>query len=127
MVVLGSIVEPRQHLQGAVTGAGAALLMQACGGGDDAHAQGATLPDPILGLWQSSVTLADCASGATIGSFGGLTSFNQGDTASADNNQSSDTKGPALGFWNRGATGTYTVDLRFWRYDASGAPPASSA
>lgn len=104
------------------TSTGMALLMQACGGGDDAHAQSATPPDPIQGLWQSSVTLKDCASGATIGSFRGLTLFNQGGTANADNNQPSASKGPAMGYWSRGATGTYTVDLRFWRYDASGTP-----
>ena len=105
-----------------VTSSGMALLMQACGGGGDAHAQSATPPDPIQGLWQSNVTLKDCASGATIGSFRGLTLFNQGGTASADNNQPSATKGLAMGYWSRTVSGGYTVDLRFWRYDANGVP-----
>lgn len=70
-----------------------ALLMQACGGDGDAHAQTASTPDPIEGLWQSNVSLKDCNSGAAIGGFRGLTTFQQGGTASADNNQPSATKG----------------------------------
>ena len=99
-----------------------ALLMQACGGGGDARAQGATAPDPIEGFWQSSVSLKDCASGASFGGFRGLTIFNSGGTASADNNQPSATKGPAMGTWKKTAAGSYTVDLRFWRYGADGTP-----
>ena len=105
-----------------------ALAMQACGGNDDgmAIAQSTTPvavgPDPIEGLWQSSVTLKDCASGTTLGAFRGLTIFHQGGSAGADNNQPSATKGPALGTWKKSATGAYVVDLRFWRYTADGLP-----
>lgn len=100
-----------------------ALLMQACGGGGDAQAQSvASTPDPIEGFWQSSVALQDCASGASIGGFRGLTIFNSGGTANADNNQPSATKGSAMGTWKKTATGSYTVDLRFWRYGADGLP-----
>ena len=99
-----------------------AMLMQACGGGGDAQAQAATAPDPIEGFWQSSVSLKDCTSGASIGGFRGLTIFNSGGTASADNNQPSPTKGSAMGTWKKTATGSYTVDFRFWRYAADGTP-----
>lgn len=105
-----------------------ALGIQACGGRDDGQAvaqnapPAAAVPDPIEGLWQSSVTLKDCASGATIGAFRGLTVFAQGGTASADNDQPSPTKGTALGTWKKSATGAYTIDLRFWRYQADGTP-----
>lgn len=99
-----------------------ALLMQACGGGDDAHAQTAVTADPIEGLWQSSVTLSNCTSGAPLGGFRGLTIFNQGGTANADNNQPAPTKGPAMGTWKKNADGTYVVELRFWRYLADGTP-----
>jgi hypothetical protein len=99
-----------------------ALIMQACGGGGDAHAQSATTPDPLEGFWQSSVTLKDCNSGAPLGGFRGLTIFSQGGTASADNNQPSATKGIAMGTWKKTATGTYVVDLRFWRYLPDGSP-----
>ena len=99
-----------------------ALLMQACGGGGDAHAQSLIVPDPIEGFWQSSVTLTDCSSGAALGSFRGLTIFNSGGTANADNNQPAQTKGPAMGTWTKAADGRYTVKLRFWRYLADGTP-----
>ena len=104
-----------------------AVVMQACGNDDGvAIAQSTTpvaaAPDPIEGLWQSNVTLKDCTSGTTIGGFRGLTTFNQGGTASADNNTPSPTKGVALGTWKKTATGAYTIDLRFWRYLADGTP-----
>ncbi len=99
-----------------------ALLMQACGGSGDARAQVANPADPIEGFFQSSVTLRDCTSGATIGGFRGLTVFNSGGTASADNNTPSATKGPAMGTWKKASNGSYTVQLRFWRYAADGTP-----
>lgn len=101
---------------------GLALVMQACGGGNDAHAQNTATPDPIEGFWQSNVTLKDCASGATVGGFRGLSVFAQGGTAQADNDTPSATKGVALGTWTRTAAGTYAVSLRFWRYTAAGLP-----
>ncbi|MDQ2780781.1 MAG: hypothetical protein M3Y32_14610 [Pseudomonadota bacterium] len=101
---------------------GMALVMQACGGGSDAHAQSTVTPDAIEGLWQSNVTLKDCASGATVGGFRGLTLFAQGGTAQADNDTPSAGKGPAMGTWTKSATGAYTVSLRFWRYTAAGLP-----
>ena len=73
-------------------------------------------------LWQSSVTLKNCESGAALGGFRGLTIFNQCGTASADNNQPSAIKGPAMGYWSRSGAGAYAVDLRFWRYAADGTP-----
>lgn len=106
----------------------AALAIQACGSDNNAIAQSAppppsaAAPDPIEGLWQSNVTLKDCASGTTVGAFRGLTTFNQGGTASADNNQPAQTKGVALGTWKKTATGSYTIDLRFWRYLPDGTP-----
>lgn len=99
-----------------------AMLMQACGGGTEAHAQAAATPDPIEGFWQSSVALRDCNTNAALGGFRGLSIFNQGGTASADNNQPSATKGAAMGTWKKAANGSYTVALRFWRYNLDGTP-----
>ena len=99
-----------------------ALLMQACGGSSDAFAQAAVVADPIEGFWQSSVALTDCTSSAPLGGFRGLTTFNQGGTAVADNTQPAQTKGTAMGTWKKAANGTYTVDMRFWRYAADGTP-----
>lgn len=99
-----------------------ALLMQACGGSSDAHAQAAVPADPIEGFWQSNVALRDCTTNAALGGFRGLTTFNQGGTAIADNSQPAQTKGTAMGSWKKAANGTYTVELRFWRYAADGTP-----
>lgn len=98
------------------------LLVQACGGGSDAQAQATTPPDPIEGFWQSSVALQDCSTAAPLGGFRGLTIFATGGVATADNNQPSATKGTAMGTWKKTPTGTYVVELRFWRYLADGAP-----
>ena len=113
---------PKSAALFALSSGAMALMMQACGGGGDAHAQSAITSDPIEGFWQSSVSLKDCSSGAAIGGFRGLSVFNQGGTASADNNQPSATKGPALGTWKKSATGSYVVELRFWRYLPDGSP-----
>jgi hypothetical protein len=99
-----------------------AMLMQACGGSDNAIAQTVAPPDPIQGFWQSSVTLTDCASGTTIGGFRGLTTFHASGTATADNNTPAATKGVAMGAWTRNANGTYVLNMRFWRYAADGTP-----
>ena len=97
-----------------------AILMQACGGSGDAHAQVATDSDPIEGFWQSTVALQDCITGAPLGGFRGLTTFHNGGTASADNSQPPATKGTALGSWKRAPSGGYVAELRFWRYKSDG-------
>jgi hypothetical protein len=99
-----------------------ALLMQACGGSDDARAQTVPPADPIEGFWQSTVALQDCSSGAPLGGFRGLTIFAAGGAATADNNQPPMSKGIAIGTWKKNATGTYVAELRFWRYQPDGAP-----
>ena len=98
------------------------MLMQAYGGSSDAHAHAAATPDPIEGFWQSSVALRDCNTSAPLGDFRGLSTSNSGGTASAYNNQPAATKGAAMGTWKKAANGSYTVTLRFWRYDADGTP-----
>ena len=68
------------------------------------------------------MTLKDCTSGATLGAFRGLSTFAQGGTAAADNNQPAATKGVAMGTWKKGATGTCAASFRFWRYLPDGTP-----
>lgn len=99
-----------------------ALLVQACGGSDDAQAQAAAPADPVEGFWQSTVALQDCTSGAALGGFRGLTTLHSGGTASADNNQPPATKGTAIGTWNRASAGGCVVEMRFWRYQPDGTP-----
>jgi hypothetical protein len=104
-----------------IPGLVAALLIQACGGGGDAVAQTASDADPIEGAWQSAVTVRDCASGAVLRTFNGLTVLHRGGTASATNSLPPSGNGPAFGTWKRGtAASSYTVTLRFFRFNADG-------
>jgi hypothetical protein len=120
----------------------AALLIQACGGGDavaemaygaaageDARpsAQGRGHrgadrghdADPLEGAWQSAVSLRDCGSGAVLRSFNGLSVFHRGGTASATNSLPPGSTSPAFGTWKRGnAASSYTVTLRLFRFNA---------
>ena len=95
------------------------FVMQACGGDNGAVAQSvapvAAAPDPIEGTFQSEVTIRDCTTGVTTTTFRGLTAFHQGGTVTADNNTPPSSKGIALGTWKKGATGSYTLSLRFFR------------
>ena len=53
-----------------VTAAATSLLLQACGGGD-ALAQSASDADPVEGVWESTLTVKDCTSGAVLATFKG--------------------------------------------------------
>jgi hypothetical protein len=99
----------------------ASLVIQACGGGPNAAAQAASDADPIEGVWESAVSIRDCASGAVVRTFKGVTQFMRGGAAAGTNNQPPATQGPAFGVWKRNATGaTYTASYRFFRYNPDG-------
>jgi hypothetical protein len=118
----------------------AALLIQACGGGGEALAQlayGADATDDarpaaqgrarghdsdaLEGTWQSAVSVRDCASGAELRSFNGLSVFHHGGTASATNSLPPSSTSPAFGTWRRGAdASSYAVTLRLFRYNLDG-------
>lgn len=108
-----------------VTSMATAVVIQACGSDNAAVAQSTTVvaptPDPIEGAFQSDVTIRDCVTGATVTTFRGLTVFHQGGTATSDNNMAPSSKGIALGTWKKGATGSYTISLRFARVLGTGA------
>ena len=59
-----------------VTAAAATLFIQACGGG--AVAQAASDADPVEGVWESTLTIKDCASGAVLTTFKGLAVLHRG-------------------------------------------------
>jgi hypothetical protein len=123
-----------------IPGLTAALLIQACGGGGDAVAQMVYGADPIdgarqsaqgrdrrhdadalEGAWQSAVSVRDCASGAVLRSFNGLSVFHRGGTASATNSLPPGGNSPAFGTWKHGrAESSYTVTLRLFRFNADG-------
>ena len=100
----------------------AALLFQACGGGGDAGAQAvADTADPVEGVWESAVTIRDCASGATLRAFKGLSVLHRGGTASATNSNPPASNGPAFGTWRAtGAPSAYTAAIRFYRFNPDG-------
>ncbi len=76
--------------------------------------------DAVEGAWASSVTLKDCASGATITQFNGFSLFHRGGTLSADNSTPVPTRGAAMGIWRRGTTGAYSANMVFMRFNADG-------
>jgi len=98
----------------AVTAAASSLLMQACGG--DALAQ-ASDADPVEGVWESALTVKDCASGAVLATFKGQAVLHRGGTMSADNSQPTVTRGAAYGTWKRSAGNAYTSTLVFMRFN----------
>lgn len=134
------LLTPRKSALALIPGLTAALLIQACGGGGDAVAQmvyGADAidgarqsaqgrdrrhdADALEGAWQSAVSVRDCASGAVLRSFNGLSVFHRGGTASATNSLPPGSTSPAYGTWRRGsADGGYTVTLRLLRFNADG-------
>ena len=100
---------------------GAAFLIQACGGGGNAVAQGVSDADAIEGAWESSVTIRDCTSGAALRTLKGASVLHRGGTATATNNLPPASNGIAIGSWKREATAAvYTVRLRFYRFNPDG-------
>lgn len=99
-----------------------ALLFQACGGGGgSAVAQGLADTDPIEGVWESAITIRDCASGTTLRGFKGLTVLHRGGTASGTNNNPPASNGPAFGTWKATSTpSAYTATFRFYRFNPDG-------
>jgi hypothetical protein len=98
----------------AVTAAATSLLIQACGGG--AMAQSADA-DPIEGVWESSVSIKDCGSGAVLRTFKGVGLFHRGGSLTADNSLPRATQGIALGNWRHEGGASYTANARFLRFN----------
>lgn len=89
--------------------------MQACGGG--AVAASTTDPDPMVGVWDSTVTVKDCMSGAVLATFRGLGAVHQGGTWTSVNSNPPTSAGPTLGTWKNEGNGSYTTALVFLRFN----------
>jgi hypothetical protein len=76
--------------------------------------------DVIEGVWESTITIRDCTSGAAIRSFKGMNTFHRGGTLSDTNNQPTVNRGPGHGVWKKGVGGAYTASFRFYRYNPDG-------
>lgn len=101
-----------------VTAAATTLLIQACGGGD-AVAQAA--PDPLQGVWESTVTVVDCTTGApnaAVPQFRSAQVFHSGGTMADTSSHPAPSRGPAWGVWSRGSD-LYNLKYRFNNYNAS--------
>ncbi len=96
------------------------LFVQACGGGGWAIAN--DISDPMEGVWEAQVTLRDCSTGATLGSFRGAQVLHHGGTLSDTNTSPPGSRGPGFGVWARNVDGRYGVKFRFYRYNADGTP-----
>jgi hypothetical protein len=112
------ITRARQLAAALAPAVAAFLLVQACGGSDDAIAQAKT-PDPLIGVWEGSVTLRDCATQAVVATFYGSQVFHQGGTMSDTNTSPTASRGPGWGTW-ASDYGSYIVKFRFFTYDAAG-------
>jgi hypothetical protein len=96
------------------------LLVQACGGSSDAVAQSASAaPDPIEGVWESVVTVRNCATGAPVATFRGAQVFHRGGTFTDTNAGAPTARGPGFGIWTRNGD-TYVATFRFYTFNADG-------
>ncbi len=102
----------------ATAAAATTLLVQACGG--SAEAQTADGANAIEGVWESSVTIKDCASGAVQRTFRGETVFHRGGTLTADNSLPVPSRSISLGVWTQDTPGGYTAKFRFLRFNPDG-------
>ncbi len=105
-----------------VTAAATTFLIQACGGG--AVAQPAGEADLIEGVWEATVTVKDCATGAMIGQpFPALLAFQRGGSVGIDNTARS-SRGNIYGVWRRstgaGAANGYAVNVIHQRFNPDG-------
>lgn len=100
----------------------AALFFQAC---SDSIAQG-TDADPYEGVWEATVTVRDCTSGATLAAFRGAQMIHRGGLLSDTNSTAPATRGPGMGVWSRNGNGTYAAKFRFYRYNADGSLAGSA-
>lgn len=96
----------------------AMLVVQACGGGGDAHAQDSA--DPHEGVWDAQMTQRHCTTGAVIGNFRGSQVIHRGGTLSDTNAAAPASRGPGFGTWTRTAPGQYSIKFRFYRFNADG-------
>lgn len=72
--------------------------------------------DPIVGNWQSTVELFDCAGGSPLGPpFTNMTLFNHGGTLTETNVSNPAERGPAFGSWRHDA-GAYVGRFDFLRF-----------
>jgi hypothetical protein len=92
---------------------------------DDAQAAAtghAWFPDPIVGVWNVSVDITNCATGATIASGEAMALFAADGTRHETNATNPALRSPAFGTWRRlgKKNNKYQFAFRFFRFDTAG-------
>src|SRR5664279_3316639 len=103
----------------ACAAAATTLLIQACGGTAEAQTA-ADAPNAIEGVWEATVTIKDCSTGAVQRTFKGETLFHRGGTLTADNSLPVATRSTSLGVWKQDSASGYTAKFRFLRFNPDG-------
>lgn len=95
-----------------------ALLVQACT--SSTSAQSNDTADPIEGLWNSQVTIANCQSGAVMRQFQAMNLFMRGGTLADTDVQAPSAHGPAFGTWQTSGAAQYSSVFQLFRYNPDG-------
>lgn len=75
--------------------------------------------EPLIGVWDSQVTLTDCT-GHTLVSFEALEMFHTGGTLTSTDNTPPGRQGPGFGTWKRLRTLSYAAPFQFFNFNADG-------
>lgn len=114
------LTPPRRAASSSIRGAVAALLTLACGAGA-AFAQGAPGARAIEGIWDSTVTSKDCASGAALGPpFKALIVFRRGGSFDVDSTQGRTARGSIYGLWKQEVGPAFSANAVHLRYNPDG-------
>lgn len=75
----------------------------------------------LIGSWDIRVTIRDCGSGAELGSFPSMMTFNQGGTMQETANDATPLKRlPGHGVWRHSKGQSYTRAFHFFRFNPDG-------
>jgi hypothetical protein len=72
----------------------------------------------LVGVWNVSVTVTDCNTGAIIRTVHSLQAYHRDRTVGETANSAS--RGPSEGVWREARNGTYTDSFYFYRYTPTG-------
>lgn len=94
-------------------------------GQEDKNVEFSEKPAPasksIEGVWQTTVTVRNCQTGAAMGTFRGLSTFHEGGTMSETAVSSGPGfRSPAHGVWEKERRGTYSASFIFLRFAPDG-------
>lgn len=94
------------------------LLVQACGG--TALAQTTDPRDPIEGVWESSVALQDCSSGAVLQTIKVATLLYRGGSLNSEDSNPPGSRSNGFGTWTHGSGTDYLLNLSLMRFNDDG-------